>query len=424
MSSVIEALKNFDFKSSSVTVAFSGGADSTALLYGLYLLKDELNISLSAMHFNHCLRGDESDRDEQFCRDFCQKYSIDFVSERREVSAFAKENKMSIELAARTLRYDFFKRKAKGVVATAHNSDDNIETVIFRLIRGSSIKGLCGIPERRDIYVRPLLNCQRKEIEEFVKEHNIPFVTDSTNESDLYTRNRLRHHVVPFLREENENLESSFSKTLTLIKEDSQFLSDYSLDEYKKRKKEKGLFVGGMDEMPFSVSSRVAELFLSEETKTGFGDINSVIELIKKGKGKIGVSERRIVVLKNDLLFFEKNEEKEFDVKLEETRYEQKIHNLLLNNLIDCDKIVGKLCIRTRKNGDKITLADRNVTKPLRKWMNEEGIDPILRDKIPVISDDKGVVWVMGAGVSKRVKVGSKTSKVVVITVSEKKGKI
>ena len=182
-----------------VLVALSGGADSTALLLSLR----ELGYPVRAFHLNHCLRGAESDRDEAFCRRLCEKLGVELTVERVDIAAAAGDS--AVEETARRIRYARLEHAAHGAqIAVAHNADDNLETVLFHLVRGSGAKGVSGIPPVRGAVIRPLLFAERREIEAFLRENGQDYVTDSSNLSDDYTRNRLRHSVLPVLRGINE----------------------------------------------------------------------------------------------------------------------------------------------------------------------------------------------------------------------------
>ena len=184
-----------------VICAVSGGADSVALLFGMYLLREKLGITLSAAHFNHHLRGAESDRDEQFVRQFCDRYEIPlFVGQARVVAG-----KKGLEAAAREARYAYF-ATLSGKIATAHTADDNAETVLMHLVRGTGLKGLGGISPVKGNILRPMLTVTRQEVLAFLEEYGLTFVEDSSNQTDDFFRNRLRHGVMPLLKEENPRL--------------------------------------------------------------------------------------------------------------------------------------------------------------------------------------------------------------------------
>nr|MBR2040323.1 tRNA lysidine(34) synthetase TilS [Clostridia bacterium] len=207
-----------------VTVALSGGADSVALLYALNQLKNDLGITLKAVHLNHQIRGDEALRDESFVKDFCDSLNIELICERIDVPQFAKSNNLSLETAARKARYNLFERVNEGAIATAHTASDNLETLLLNLARGTSLDGLCGIPVKRDYIVRPIISATREDIENYCKDNNLKFVTDSTNLTDDYTRNKIRHKIVPVLKEINPKAELSALKTSKSLTEASAFL--------------------------------------------------------------------------------------------------------------------------------------------------------------------------------------------------------
>lgn len=428
MSDVLSSLRSFEFGENEkhIAVALSGGADSMALFMGLYLLRDELGIQISAVHINHLLRGEESDRDEAFVRKQCRSLGVPLTVHRINVEEIAKAEKQSIELAARQARYNAFDKTECDVIATAHNADDNLETVLFRLTRATGINGLCGIPQRRGRFIRPLLNTTREEVEAFCSEHKVPFVTDSTNLSDDFTRNRIRHAVVPVLKSLNPSLLSSFATTLELIGNDSDYLDKSAKDEFDKRFNGESLSIADFSALHASIASRVISGYLE---KLGFGGNYSVLgalNIARNGKGRFELAGGKMLKAANGLLTVEQMPEiPAFSTELAECdvsviKNNGKIHNLLLKNAIDCDKIVGKLVVRTRLPGDNITFLHRRISKPLRKWMNEEGIDPIIRDILPVIADNNGVVWVYGGGVDKRVCPDDSTKRIIRVECKKK----
>ena len=208
-----------------VTVALSGGADSVALLWVLWALAPRLGICLRAAHFHHGLRGAEADRDAEFCRQLCAAWEIPFTLGRGDVKARAAETGESLEEAARVLRYGFLEQTAPGLIATAHNADDNAETLLLHLIRGTGPRGLGGIPPRRGRLIRPLLACSRAEIEALLDREGLAHVEDSSNGADDCLRNRLRHRVLPLLRQENPSLAQSLGRTMALVRQEDAFLS-------------------------------------------------------------------------------------------------------------------------------------------------------------------------------------------------------
>ena len=202
-----------------VVCAVSGGADSMALLWAMYLLKDKLNIQLKAAHFNHQLRGEESDRDAKFCRDFCAFHDIPYT----EGTAKVVPGPKGLEAAARDARYAFL-QSLPGKIATAHTADDNAETVLMHLVRGTGLQGLGAIAPVRGNVIRPMLTVTRQEVLAFLQENHISWVEDSSNETDDFLRNRLRHRVMPLLKEENPRLAENLSAMAMELRQDAQAL--------------------------------------------------------------------------------------------------------------------------------------------------------------------------------------------------------
>jgi tRNA(Ile)-lysidine synthase len=187
-----EELKTLLPQGATLCAALSGGADSVAMTHALHALQEELGFTLTACHFNHCLRGEESDGDEAFCVEFCQNWGIPLTLGREDVASFAKSAGQSVEEAARNCRYAFFEG-VDGFVATAHTASDNGETVLLNLLRGTGLKGLCGIPRQRGKFIRPMLAITREEILSYLEEHHLPHREDASNGEDAHLRNRLRH---------------------------------------------------------------------------------------------------------------------------------------------------------------------------------------------------------------------------------------
>ncbi|MBE6781621.1 MAG: tRNA lysidine(34) synthetase TilS [Ruminococcaceae bacterium] len=416
---VIRAVDRYEMFSSAqnVTVALSGGADSVCLLYALKEIEEKYSLNLSAVHINHLLRGEESFRDEEFVKNLCAKLCVPLKVFRVDVNAESAKTGESTELCARRLRYEIFARESKGVVATAHSADDNLETVIFNLTRGSGIKGLCGIPPVRDIFVRPLILCSRKEIEEFLNLKEIEFVTDSTNLTDNYTRNYIRHNTVSTLRKINPSVEQTVSIMSENLREDEDFLTSTANKIYLLCSKADFLDAELLSVQHPSIIKRVIALFIKEKTGISCDSfhLESCKQILLFG-GRTSLPENlSAVCLKNRFYIEGEQNEPTFTYKVEIKedilQKDIKINNLFLNNHIDCDKINGSLKVRTRFSSDEIRLRGRNCTKSLKKLFSELKIPENLRQIIPVASDDSGVVWIYGVGVSERVKVDFGTTK-------------
>ena len=211
-----------------VLVACSGGADSICLLHALLSLREKHNFSVAVAHFNHQLRGEESARDEAFVREFAGIHSVPIFVDTAPVAEIAQNRGQGIEETARILRYDFFEKIAEKLdgakIATAHTADDNGETILMHLVRGSGLRGLSGIPPVRENIIRPLLSTSREEIESYLTNYNITHVEDSSNQDKKYLRNRIRHDVMPILRDINPNFLPRLEQTTSLLREENDYL--------------------------------------------------------------------------------------------------------------------------------------------------------------------------------------------------------
>ena len=228
------ALDSFDMldKGDSVLVGFSGGKDSVVLLHALNSIAAEYSLNLTALHVNHNIRGEEAKRDEEFCIELCKKCGVELLLNHINVPRIAKNEKQSIELVARKARYGWFSEIVKTrkieKIATAHNKNDNAESILMNFMRGSGLAGLSGIGENiEDKIIRPLLCMEKEEILLFLENKELSFVTDSTNLSCDYTRNKVRHKLIPFIEENfNPNFVNTITQSAKIIKEDEEFLKN------------------------------------------------------------------------------------------------------------------------------------------------------------------------------------------------------
>ncbi|MBO7217647.1 MAG: tRNA lysidine(34) synthetase TilS [Clostridia bacterium] len=403
-----------------ITVALSGGADSVCLLYILNDLKEEYGFKLSAFHLNHMLRGEEADRDEFFVKELCEKLGVPLTVERADIASEAKKRRESIELCARNIRYELLKKHAKGLVALAHTASDNLETVIYNLARGSGIKGLSGIPPKRDIFIRPLIGCTRQEVEDYLAKRKISFVTDSSNLTDDYKRNYIRHHIVPELLKLNPSAEATVFANSESLREDYDFISGMATKIYSIIAKGDHLDSELLCLQHPAVAKRVLAMLFFENCGATADNlhINRMYEALKEQKkvslprdmfadcdGKVFKIGKESSNLENPIF--------ETEFVYENSGEEDKVYNLLLKNTVDCDKIKGELHIRCRNEGDSICLAGRGCTKSLKKLFNELKIPTEIRDYLPIVADDEGIVFIHSVGVAERVKVDRKTKNTV-----------
>ena len=292
-------------KGDSVTVALSGGADSVALLHSLKTSENELGIRLSACHVNHNLRGEESDGDEAYVRELCRELEVPLKVFSVDVSGSVVKHQ-SIEERARELRYDAFAKlscELDSKVATAHNACDNTETVLLNLLRGTGLKGLCGIPPVRDYLIRPLILCTRDEIEEYCRENGLKYVTDSTNASTAYTRNKIRLELIPKLLEINPSLYEGVGRMTLALGEDSRFLEDMARTAFAEARAGEGVYSAEkLNALPDPILHRVISLMLREkDTEPTALRITGFYEIIKGGRGKINIEKNKFASVKKGM---------------------------------------------------------------------------------------------------------------------------
>ena len=426
---VLSAIERFSLipKSSHVTVALSGGADSVSLLHVLSALKDRIGFTLSAAHYNHGIRGAEADRDERFVKEECARLGITLFCEEGDVPVLAKQKSIGLELAAREARYDFLYRVAPDLIATAHTASDNLETVLLNLTRGSGAKGLCGIPVKRGRLIRPLLTVTREEVERYCREEGLVFVTDSTNLSQLYSRNKLRHTVVPVLKELNPSIEHAVLRMGFALAEDEEALSAAADGYLSGHLRDAALDLDGFCDLPAAVKKRVVRQFAQQAVPGLLLDSNHTEETVRicLQNGRTSLPQDLYAVAGGGRLRVESAKPEiryrveAFSRQKEDIKNSGKIHNLLLNNAVDCDKIVGKAVVRTRNEGDRIRLAGSRYTKTLKKLYLEKRIPLARRADWPLMADEEGVIWIYGIGVASRCAITEKTKRVFIIEAHE-----
>lgn len=418
-----------------VGVGLSGGADSVALLHILATNKDKLGIKIiKAVHVHHGIRGEEADRDLEFSKDFCEKLGVEFISFNVNVPEEADKTGESLEECARRLRYECFEKVDCNKFATAHNLNDNAETLIFNLARGSSLSGLCGIPYVREKYIRPLLDCTRAEIEEYLNENQLNYVTDSTNLSDEYTRNKIRHNILPLLFEINPSFDKAFSKCIDSLKNADDYIVNSAKDLLEKSQKDDYYDCSAFENCHDAVKNQIISLILkSENVKDISRDhILSVNHIIKNG-GKVNLGGNVTAYCERKKLYFSEpsiTEDFEFSIKIRNQQFTtpsglysinikdkkdlQKLNIKNIDKFIDCDKISSDIFIRNRRDGDLYKPANRG-TKTLKKLFNEAKTPVCQRSEMLILTDNNGIIWTEFFGVSEYCKADENTEKFVEI---------
>ncbi len=300
-----------------VIVGVSGGADSIALLHCLYSLSKKLGIKVCACHINHNLRGEESRRDEYFVRGFCDSLGIPLQVFSIDVTGNVKKHE-SIEERARKMRYSCFEKmcnEKNAKLATAHTASDNAETVFINILRGTGTKGLTGIPPIRGNIIRPILRCTRDDIEEYCRINSLEFVTDSTNLNDDYTRNKIRHNIIPLLKEFNPSLLTAVSRMTSAVYDDNAYLEQVSLTAKEQCRVENGYSAIKLSELDRPILTRVISSVLSEnEVEPSSLRINQCMEIIMKKQGKVNLCLNKFAVVRK----------KVFRIQYEQQNYRRK----------------------------------------------------------------------------------------------------
>lgn len=422
-----------------VVVAVSGGADSMCLLHFFNKISSRMQLNIICAHVNHSIRGTEADSDEEFVRSFCNKNNIRAVFARYNVPELAKENGESEEQCGRRLRYAFFSSVAENAkIATAHNLNDSAETFLFNFTRGTGLKGLTGIPAVRDNIIRPLCECTREEIERYLNDEGIAYVTDSTNLSDEYSRNKIRHNVLPVLNEINPGFFSVFANCISVLSDSEKYIEEKTEEAFIKTKKYTKFSVDDIIQLDNVIRDRliikIAEHFGASDVS--FRHVEIISSFLSAG-GALMLSEDVTIVSDGKYLY--KTEKKLPEVCINEkfdmsrTVYDfpgctltvetvdkniiknYNISQLCLSGYADSDKLVNSF-FRTRKSGDRFRYANAEHSKSLKNLFKEKGISISDRWGIPMLADDEHIFWIDGVGVSAYAAVNKKTENIVRIS--------
>lgn len=457
MSTVLEqkalcALRQYSLFSQGdrIAVGVSGGADSVALLRFLAALRPQFGWDLVVCHIHHGLRGAEADRDECFVRALAEQLGLPCAVSRIDAAALALQDHISVEEAGRTARYAFFAQTAGegGRIATAHTLDDSIETVLMNLVRGTGLRGLCGIPRIRGNIVRPLLDCTRAEVEDYLGALGQPYCTDSTNLTDDYTRNRIRHDILPRLCELNPNFPGAMARMLPRLAA-QQALTDCLAAQSAQQLHAAcgGLSRQGLSALPEPVCDRLL-LRLLEQNRlpVSAAAVERMTETLRTG-GKLDLAARSwFFVAQGDLaavIYAPPGGIPPVPVPLpqEETpvilpfspqkslkltlcnkivaNTSEKFNISLLKYAIDCDRIKRYSFMRTRRPGDTFIVGKKQLS--LGEAWAAAGIPALLRPALMVLADEQGVLWAEGIGSSSRAAVTENTKQYVIIECQEEK---
>jgi len=428
---------NYEFgnltKNKKVAIAVSGGSDSMALLNFMLSIAEKFAFTVVALNVEHGIRGEESVNDSKFVEDYCTDHDIELLSYKIDCLTFAKNSKLSIEESARVLRYDCFFDAIKSgrcdIVATAHHSSDNAESILFNLLRGSGLKGLTGIKANfNDQIIRPFLKVSKAEIEEYIAKNNIPFVTDSTNLNDDYTRNHLRLNVMPEIKKAFPTAEKSLTRIAEIATEEDEFLDRLSL-EYA-RFEDDAVYI---ETCAFPVLFRRATILAFKHLgiakdweKVHVDDVLSLTSkengtTINLPKGVLAVKEYdNVVIYRNDTsenieipFVCSKINFGELSFNIEKVAKRDVTDEMIRKGFYaDLDKIPKTAVIRTVRSGDTFTKFGGG-TKSLADYFTDIKLPLRLRDKTLIIADRNKVLAILGVAISNDVKIDEKTTSIV-----------
>lgn len=406
-----------------IVVTLSGGGDSVALLRILHTL----GYTCEAAHCNFHLRGDESDRDERFVGKLCEKMKIPLHKVDFETAKYAAENKVSIEMAARELRYQWFaeiKKKTKAdVIAVAHHRDDSVETILLNLIRGTGLNGLLGIHPKNGDIVRPLLCVGREEIMDYLQDIGQEYVTDSTNLQDEYTRNKIRLNLIPQMQEINPLVKEHIIDTSNYLNEVASIYIR-GIEEGKQRVIEKrNIRIATLLDEP-SPGALLFEIlyplgFNSAQTR-------NILNALTQQTGKQFISKDGWRVIKDrELLLIDKKEEKEnppFKLTREEKHYTNDFvipHEKHIACL-DADKLTGELCLRKWQSGDVFIPFGMKGRKKISDYLTDRKFSISQKEQQWVLCCGDKIAWVIGERTDNRFRIDEKTKRIIVFEISEK----
>ncbi|MCK5595513.1 tRNA lysidine(34) synthetase TilS [bacterium] len=456
-------------KGDGLLVGVSGGPDSVALLHLLMELRDEYSLKLYVVHLNHMLRRDESDKDAEYVGKLAEKLKLPVFIGKKDVGAFAKENKLSLEEAARIQRYEFYEQVADELnirtIALGHKADDNAETVLMRLLRGSGEQGLTGIHSVRQIgnlkVIRPLLNIYRREIESFLKEAKISARVDSSNSDNKFFRNKVRLELMPFLEESyNQNIKQVLINTADIFKEENACLEEitekfYSQVKHPPRPTSKGKFSSAIHlnikkirEFPLAIQRRIIRYGIKELTGTlrqiTYQHLNEIFKLLNGSLayGQIAMPNGLVVErLRMELVIRRDKSQNTYSIihpvkipgetlvpelgiklicAISERKTDLKFSTQNpYQESFDYDKIKKPVFIRTREDGDVFQPLGMNGKKKIKDCLIDQKIPQPEKNKILLLTDKTDIIWLIGLRISERFKVTAKTKQVLKVSFSE-----
>ena len=444
---VFKVIKDYDLinEGDTLIIGASGGPDSQFMTYVLDKLKDELGFKMVLAHLNH-LHRKEAGRDLDLVRQTAKNLKLDFYSRERSMDDYAKKLKISPEDAGRRLRYEFFRDLAinypKSKIAIAHNKDDQAETVLMRIIRGTGLDGLRAMDYKSADIIRPILGIEKREILSYLDKNSYPYAIDHTNFENDYTRNKLRLDILPEMAKINPTIINQIFRLSVLAKEDLKILDDLvdkNMEEMADVKKDRISF----DRLKFErtdssllrrILRRSIEIIKGEVKDFSKENIDEFLKIRELETGKMVIKDD-IRLRKSYEKYFLELTSSNFKIDLELDLAEDsevffngnyiktsiissgKFNNDKNVGYFDYDKLTFPLKIRTRRKGDRFIPLGHKTNKKLKDFLSKEKVDRLRRDQIPLIVSDEKIVWVAPFRISDEFKVTSKTKKILKIEV-------
>ena len=422
-------------KGDTVVLGLSGGPDSVCLFFVLLALKEELGLKVHALHVNHCIRGEDADEDEAYVRSLCIDYEVPLKVERIDIPVLAAESGRSTEEEARIARYDAFERLADSMdsgtvvkIAVAHNADDNAETVLFHMARGTGLDGMCGIAPVRERVIRPLLAVSKAEILDFLNENQIPYCVDATNAEVDYDRNRIRHNIMPELTEINQRAVCHITDMTDRLREVADYISLEArglleiakLDDDKLRKR-------AIATAPRVIASQALKEYISKympfQKDVSATHVDAILGLLNEdGERQVDLPYKKVFIISYEELYIIDRESKEGTLNtgeftVREFDYTSDMGYPLdaYTKWFDCDRITDNIVMRTRAEGDFLSIDSAGNHKMLQDYFIDQKIPRHLRDEIPLVCDGSHVMWVVGYRISEHYKITNNTTRVLEI---------
>jgi len=436
-----------------IVVGLSGGADSLMLVH---YLKNNFRVTggkLIAAHVNHGLRGSQADADEQFVKEWCAQNEVPLKVLHADIRTRAQASGKGLEECGRDVRYEFFYQLACGdqdKIVTAHTLSDSSETVLLNLARGTGTKGLCGIPPARGKIIRPLIAVTRAEVEQYCAYYQLHYVTDKTNFSREYSRNKIRLDVVPILKQLNPAFESAVLRMTQQLAQDEDCLVELARQGMQAARRGNSYCTKAFVDMHPAVRARAIMLAVQNLCKVRLSSehIHAVSDMLCCGHGAVTVAGNVNVSVEGELFFISRGNTQGKRLKEKkncwstpfvlpqtlteggrtviitvmskiEYKNQYKINNLLFNNAIDYDTITNNMNFRNRREGDSFTPAGRGVTKSIKKLFNESKIPPSARDHIMMLESNGHIIWMEGFGASQSSCVNPDTQNIALIFIKE-----